>query len=375
MFKKIKLEGRARRGEYTTPHGTVQTPGFMNVGTQGAIKGGLSAKDLKEIGCQVELSNTYHLHLRPGDETVRALGGLHRFMNWDKPILTDSGGFQVFSLAHRRKIVEQGVSFNSYLDGRRIFIGPEESMRIQSNLASTIAMAFDECIANPSPRKYVERSIERTTRWLIRCRDWGKQLLFLLCLFLFPLSLYCIYLIAETGIIHAMVLYSFITVYVFALVAAEQLQGKAAPLLRQLLAMILALVAAGNIFYANAFYLKLHLRYENSYALYTGVAAQVRQTPGFDESTKLALLGRAESGVYEIPELKELGLIGAADDLTNAYTREYFLRRYVGFDVPFADEAEQYALSQDPRVREMPVYPAYGSVQMIDDYLVIRLGD
>ncbi len=212
-------------------------------------------------------------------------------------------------------------------------------------------------------------------RWLIRCRDWGKRLLFLLCLFLFPLSLYCIYLIAETGIIHAMVLYSFITVYVFALVAAEQLQGKAAPLLRQLLAMILALVAAGNIFYANAFYLKLHLRYENSYALYTGVAAQVRQTPGFDESTKLALLGRAESGVYEIPELKELGLIGAADDLTNAYTREYFLRRYVGFDVPFADEAEQYALSQDPRVREMPVYPAYGSVQMIDDYLVIRLGD
>ena len=212
-------------------------------------------------------------------------------------------------------------------------------------------------------------------RWLIRCRDWGKRLLFLLCLLLFPLSLYCIYLIAETGIIHAMVLYSFITVYVFALVAAQQLQGEAAPLLRQLLALCLSLVVLGNIYFANAFYLKLHLRYENSYALYTGIAAQVRQTPGFDKDTRLALLGRAETGVYAIPELEALGLIGAAEDLTNAYTREYFLRRYVGFEVSFADDAEKYALSQDPRVREMPVYPAYGSVQMIDDYLVVRLGD
>lgn len=212
-------------------------------------------------------------------------------------------------------------------------------------------------------------------RWLIRCRDWGKRLLFLLCLFLFPLSLYCIYLIAETGIIHAMVLYSFICVYVFALVCAQQLQGKAAPLLRQLLALVLALVAAGNIFYANAFYLKLHLRYEQSYALYTGIAAQARQTPGFDENTRIALLGKAEAGLYAIPELEEFGLIGQAEDLTNAYTREYFLQRYVGFDLPFADADEKYALSQDPRVREMPVYPAYGSVQMIDGYLVVRLGD
>ena len=162
--------GKARRGSLQTVHGTIETPVFMNVGTAAAIRGGAGTEDLRNIGCTVELSNTYHLHLRPGDETVRALGGLHRFMNWDGPILTDSGGFQVFSLAHRRKITEQGVSFVSYLDGKRIFIGPEESMRIQSNLASTIAMAFDECIANPSPRKYVERSIERTTRWFARCR-------------------------------------------------------------------------------------------------------------------------------------------------------------------------------------------------------------
>ncbi|MBO4879426.1 MAG: tRNA guanosine(34) transglycosylase Tgt [Clostridia bacterium] len=164
------VSGKARRGSLQTVHGTIETPVFMNVGTAAAIRGGAGTEDLRNIGCTVELSNTYHLHLRPGDETVRALGGLHRFMNWDGPILTDSGGFQVFSLAHRRKITEQGVSFVSYLDGKRIFIGPEESMRIQSNLASTIAMAFDECIANPSPRKYVERSIERTTRWFARCR-------------------------------------------------------------------------------------------------------------------------------------------------------------------------------------------------------------
>ena len=170
-FTLLATSGKARRCSFSTVHGAIETPVFMNVGTAAAIRGGAGTEDLREIGCTVELSNTYHLHLRPGDETVRALGGLHRFMNWDKPILTDSGGFQVFSLAHRRKIVEQGVCFNSYLDGRRIFIGPEESMRIQSNLASTIAMAFDECIANPSPRKYVERSIERTTRWLIRCRE------------------------------------------------------------------------------------------------------------------------------------------------------------------------------------------------------------
>ena len=211
-------------------------------------------------------------------------------------------------------------------------------------------------------------------RWLIRCRDWGKRLLFLLCLLLFPLSMYCIYLIAETGIIHAMVLYSFVAVYVFAAVAALQLRGEAAPLGRQLLALCLALVALGNIFFANAFYLKLHLRYENSYALYTGLAAQIRQTPGFDENSKLVLLGRAEAGVYEIPELEEFGLIGQAEDLTNAYTREYFLRRYVGFDVSFADDVEKNALAQDPRVQEMPVYPAYGSVQCIDGYLVVRLG-
>ena len=170
-FELLKQEGRARRGRLTTVHGVIETPVFMNVGTAAAIRGGASTDDLREIGCTVELSNTYHLHIRPGDELIRSLGGLHNFMNWDKPILTDSGGFQVFSLAHRRKIREEGVSFVSYIDGKKIFMGPEESMRIQSNLGSTIAMAFDECIANPSPRDYVERSIERTNRWLARCRE------------------------------------------------------------------------------------------------------------------------------------------------------------------------------------------------------------
>ena len=170
-FELLKQEGRARRGRLTTVHGVIETPVFMNVGTAAAIRGGASTDDLREIGCTIELSNTYHLHIRPGDELIRSLGGLHIFMNWDKPILTDSGGFQVFSLAHRRKIREEGVSFVSYIDGKKIFMGPEESMRIQSNLGSTIAMAFDECIANPSPRDYVERSIERTTRWLARCRE------------------------------------------------------------------------------------------------------------------------------------------------------------------------------------------------------------
>jgi queuine tRNA-ribosyltransferase len=170
MYTLLKTEGSARRGRLTTPHGTIETPVFMNVGTLAAIKGAVSSMDLKEIGCQVELSNTYHLHLRPGDQVVRKLGGLHRFMNWDRPILTDSGGFQVFSLASMRKIKEEGVYFSSHIDGSKIFMGPEESMRIQSNLASTIAMAFDECVENPAPREYVERSVERTTRWLDRCR-------------------------------------------------------------------------------------------------------------------------------------------------------------------------------------------------------------
>ena len=169
MFKVIKREGRARRGEFTCPHGTAQTPVFMNVGTQGAIKGALSARDLKDIGCQIELSNTYHLHVRPGDELIKSLGGLHKFMTWDGPILTDSGGFQIFSLAERRKIGEDGVRFNSHVDGRHIFMGPEESMRIQSNLGSDIAMAFDECVKIPSPYEYVKQSCERTTRWLERC--------------------------------------------------------------------------------------------------------------------------------------------------------------------------------------------------------------
>ena len=169
MFKVLKKEGSARRGVFTCAHGVVQTPVFMNVGTQGAIKGAVSAHDLKEIGCQVELSNTYHLHLRPGDGVVRQMGGLHKFMGWDGPMLTDSGGFQVFSLSGLRKIKEEGVTFASHIDGRRIFMGPEESMRIQSNLGSDIAMAFDECVENPSPYEYVKASCERTARWLERC--------------------------------------------------------------------------------------------------------------------------------------------------------------------------------------------------------------
>ena len=170
MFKVIKQEGRARRGEFTCPHGTIQTPVFMNVGTQAAIKGGLSAKDLRNIGCQVELSNTYHLHVRPGDDVIRQMGGLHKFMRWDGPILTDSGGFQVFSLAGLRKITEEGVRFAAHTDGHRIFMGPEESMHIQWNLGSDIAMAFDECIENPAPYDYVKASIARTVRWLERCK-------------------------------------------------------------------------------------------------------------------------------------------------------------------------------------------------------------
>ena len=170
MFTVLKTEGRARRGVFTCPHGTVQTPVFMNVGTLGAIKGALSAADLEHIGTQVELSNTYHLHLRPGDQVVKQLGGLHRFMTWNGPILTDSGGFQVFSLASLRRIKEEGVYFASHIDGRKIFMGPEESMRIQSNLGSDIAMAFDECIENPAPYDYVKASCQRTTRWLERCK-------------------------------------------------------------------------------------------------------------------------------------------------------------------------------------------------------------
>ena len=169
MFKLIKQENNARRGEFTTPHGTIQTPAFMNVATCGAIKGAVSALDLKDIKCQVQLCNTYHLHLRPGDDKVRELGGLHRFTRWSGPILTDSGGFQVFSLAKLRNIKEEGVYFNSHIDGRKIFMGPEESMRIQSNLGSTIAMAFDECVENPSPLEYTKQSVQRTTRWLKRC--------------------------------------------------------------------------------------------------------------------------------------------------------------------------------------------------------------
>ena len=170
MFRLIKTEGRARRGEFTCPHGTVQTPVFMNVGTQAAIKGALSARDLADIGCQIELSNTYHLHVRPGDGLIKSLGGLHCFMTWDGPILTDSGGFQIFSLAELRKIGEDGVRFNSHVDGRHIFMGPEESMRIQSNLGSDVAMAFDECIKIPSPYEYVKESCARTVRWLERCK-------------------------------------------------------------------------------------------------------------------------------------------------------------------------------------------------------------
>mgnify|MGYP004608706765 CR=1 FL=1 len=170
MFEVKKTEGKARRGEFTCPHGTVQTPVFMNVGTQGAIKGAVSAHDLKELGCQIELSNTYHLHLRPGDDVVRAIGGLHKFMDWDGPILTDSGGFQVFSLSGLRKITEEGVTFASHIDGHRVFMGPEESMRIQSNLGSDIAMAFDECVENPATYEYAKNSCERTLRWLERCK-------------------------------------------------------------------------------------------------------------------------------------------------------------------------------------------------------------
>lgn len=170
MYRLIKTEGAARRGEFVTPHGTVQTPAFMNVATCGAIKGAVSALDLKDLKCQVQLCNTYHLHLRPGDETVRKLGGLHRFTRWDGPILTDSGGFQVFSLAKLRNITEKGVTFASHIDGHKIFMGPEESMRIQSNLASTIAMAFDECVQNPAEYEYAKSSCERTIRWLYRSK-------------------------------------------------------------------------------------------------------------------------------------------------------------------------------------------------------------
>ncbi len=171
MFEVIKTQGRARRGRFSCAHGgEVQTPVFMNVGTQAAIKGGVSAHDLREVGCQIELSNTYHLHLRPGDHVVRQMGGLHRFMDWDGPILTDSGGFQVFSLASLRKIKEDGVYFASHIDGHKIFMGPEESMQIQSNLGSDIAMAFDECVENPATYEYAKASCERTLRWLERCK-------------------------------------------------------------------------------------------------------------------------------------------------------------------------------------------------------------
>ncbi len=169
-------DGRARRGVLHTVHGDIQTPVFMNVGTCAAIKGGVSTVELKEINCQVELSNTYHLHIRPGDALIRDMGGLHKFMNWDRPILTDSGGFQVFSLSSLRKITEEGVHFASHVDGKRIFMGPEESMQIQSNLGSTIAMAFDECIENPAPRDYVKASCDRTYRWLVRCKKEMERL-------------------------------------------------------------------------------------------------------------------------------------------------------------------------------------------------------
>lgn len=170
-MKVIKVEGNARRGVFETPHGTVQTPAFMNVATAGAIKGAVSALDLAELKCQVQLCNTYHLHLRPGDQNVKSLGGLHKFTRWQGPILTDSGGFQVFSLSKLRKIKEEGVYFSSHIDGRKLFIGPEESMQIQSNLASTIAMAFDECVENPAPYDYVKASSQRTIRWLHRCKQ------------------------------------------------------------------------------------------------------------------------------------------------------------------------------------------------------------
>ena len=176
MYKLLKQEGRAKRAEFQTVHGTIQTPVFMNVGTVAAIKGAVSTQDLNQIKCQVELSNTYHLHVRTGDKVIKELGGLHKFMNWDKPILTDSGGFQVFSLSGLRKIKEEGVYFNSHIDGRKIFMGPEESMQIQSNLASTIAMAFDECPPAKASREYVTPSVERTTRWLERCKTEMSRL-------------------------------------------------------------------------------------------------------------------------------------------------------------------------------------------------------
>lgn len=176
MYTLLKQEGKARRGKFETVHGTFQTPCFMNVGTAAAIKGGISSLDLVDLKCQVELCNTYHLHVRPSDKVIRELGGLHKFMNWHKPILTDSGGFQVFSLSKLRKIKEEGVYFNSHVDGRKIFMGPEESMQIQSNLASTIAMAFDECVENPASYDYSKKSCERTTRWLYRCKDEMERL-------------------------------------------------------------------------------------------------------------------------------------------------------------------------------------------------------
>ncbi|MBQ8783616.1 MAG: tRNA guanosine(34) transglycosylase Tgt [Clostridia bacterium] len=175
-FKVIKYEGKARRGEFTTPHGVVQTPAFQNVATCGAIKGGLDAYDLENIRAQVQLCNTYHLHVRPGDKLIKELGGIRKFTGWDGPVLTDSGGFQVFSLAGLRKIKEEGVTFSSHVDGRRIFMGPEESMQIQSNLASTIAMAFDECVANPATHKYSKDSCDRTYRWLVRCKEEMERL-------------------------------------------------------------------------------------------------------------------------------------------------------------------------------------------------------
>ena len=176
MYKLLKRDGLARRGEFTTVHGTVQTPVFMNVGTAAVIKGAVSTQDLKDIGTQIELSNTYHLHVRPGDQVVKAMGGIRKFMVWDRPVLTDSGGFQVFSLAGLRKIKEEGVYFNSHVDGRTIFMGPEQSMQIQSNLASTIAMAFDECPSSVADRSYVQASVERTTRWLYRCKAEMERL-------------------------------------------------------------------------------------------------------------------------------------------------------------------------------------------------------
>ena len=176
MYRILKTEGRAKRAELTTVHGTVQTPVFMNVGTGAAIKGAVATSDLEEIGTQIELSNTYHLHVRPGDELIKSVGGLHKFMSWERPILTDSGGFQVFSLAKLRKITEEGVAFHSHIDGRKIFMGPEESMQIQSNLGSTIAMAFDECPSSRADRQYVQSSVDRTTRWLVRCQEKMREL-------------------------------------------------------------------------------------------------------------------------------------------------------------------------------------------------------